>query len=63
MKQGLDGKPNLNLGKRGRVEVIADENVAAKLAPMSAVTEKLAKIFQGAAVHGGGMRGQHGAEV
>jgi len=46
VKQGLDGKPNLNLGKRGRVEVIDDEKVAAKLVPMSAVTEKLTKVFQ-----------------
>jgi replication factor A1 len=46
VKQGLDGKPNLNLGKRGRVEVIVDEKVAAKLVPMSAVTDKLTKISQ-----------------
>jgi replication factor A1 len=46
VKQGLDGKPNLNLGKRGRVEVIADEKIAAKLVPISAVTEKLAKVSQ-----------------
>ena len=46
VKQGLDGKPNLNLGKRGKVEVIADEKVAAKLVPMSAVTERLTKVSQ-----------------
>jgi replication factor A1 len=46
VKQGLDGKPNLNLGKRGRMEVVADEKVAAKLVPMSAVTEKLTKVSQ-----------------
>ncbi len=46
VKQGLDGKPNLNLGRRGRVEVIADEKVAARLVPMSAVTEKLTKVSQ-----------------
>lgn len=46
VKQGLDGKPNLNLGKRGRVEVVADERVVAKLVPMSAVTEKLTPISQ-----------------
>ena len=46
VKQGLDGKPNLNLGKRGRIEVIADAKVAAKLVPMSAVTEKLTKASQ-----------------
>ena len=46
VKQGLDGKPNLNLGKRGRVEVLTDEKIAAKLIPMSAVTEKLGKLTQ-----------------
>jgi replication factor A1 len=46
VKQGLDGKPNLNLGKRGRVEVITDEKVVAKLVPLSAVTEKLTRVSQ-----------------
>ena len=46
VKQGLDGKPNLNLGKRGKAEVVTDEKVAAKLVPLSAVTEKLTKITQ-----------------
>jgi ssDNA-binding replication factor A large subunit len=46
VKQGLDGKPNLNLGKRGRVEVVVDERVVAKLVPMSVVTEKLTPISQ-----------------
>ncbi len=44
VKQGLDGKPNLNLGKRGRLEVVSDEKVYAKLSPLSAVTEKLTKV-------------------
>jgi len=46
VKQGLDGKPNLNLGKRGRVEVVSDEKVVAKLVPLSAVTEKLTMVSQ-----------------
>ncbi|MGD1055504.1 MAG: hypothetical protein ABR867_05435 [Nitrososphaerales archaeon] len=46
VKQGLDGRPNLNLGKRGKVEIIADEKVVAKLVPISAVTEKLTKVSQ-----------------
>jgi ssDNA-binding replication factor A large subunit len=41
VKQGLDGKPNLNLGKRGRVEVVTDEKAIAKLQPISSVAEKL----------------------
>ena len=31
VKQGLDGKPNLNLGRRGRIDVISDESLVAKM--------------------------------
>ena len=41
VKQGLDGKPNLNLGKRGKIEPLTDENVAAKLPSISTVAQKL----------------------
>lgn len=41
VKQGLDGKPNLNLGKRGRIEPFTDERAVAKLLPLSAVVQKL----------------------
>ena len=41
VKQGLDGKPNLNLGKRGKIEVLTDENTATKLPAISAVAQKL----------------------
>ena len=44
VKQGLDGKPNLNLGNRGRIEVLSDEKVSTKLPTLSASTEKLTKI-------------------
>jgi replication factor A1 len=46
VKQGLDGKPNLNLGKRGKVEIVTDEKVIAKLVPVSVVTDKLTRISQ-----------------
>jgi replication factor A1 len=46
VKQGLDGKPNLNLGKRGKIEALSDEKVSAKLPTLSAATEKLTKILQ-----------------
>jgi len=45
VKQGLDGKPNLNLGKRGGIEVLQEAQVP-KLARLSAVAEKLAPISQ-----------------
>lgn len=41
VKQGLDGKPNLNLGKRGRMEILGDEKLIARLQPVSAVAQKL----------------------
>ena len=46
VKQGLDGKPNLNLGKRGRIEVVSDQKTVAKLQPLSAVIEKLTLVSQ-----------------
>ncbi len=46
VKQGLDGKPNLNLGKRGRMEIVSDEKTLAKLPILSAVTDKLTKVSQ-----------------
>ncbi len=46
VKQGLDGKPNLNLGRKGRVEVLSDEKVVAKLPTVSSVAEKLAPVSE-----------------
>lgn len=46
VKQGLDGKPNLNLGSRGRVEVISDEKVAARFPALSTAAVKLGKLSQ-----------------
>ena len=44
VKQGLDGKPNLNLGKRGRIEPLSEEEVVAKLPAISAVVQKLPNL-------------------
>jgi ssDNA-binding replication factor A large subunit len=44
VKQGLDGKPNLNLGKRGRIEPLADEKAVAKLPSISAVVRKMPSL-------------------
>ena len=41
VKQGLGGKPNLNLGKRGRMEIIDDEKVLVRLQSVSAAAQKL----------------------
>lgn len=44
VKQGLDGKPNLNLGRRGRIEALADPKAVAKLLPISAVVQKMPSL-------------------
>ncbi len=44
VKQGLDGRPTLNLGKRGRIEVLVDEKLVAKLPSISMVAQKLPNI-------------------
>jgi replication factor A1 len=44
VKQGLDGMPNLNLGKRGRIELVKDQKVESKLPALGAVAQKLPNI-------------------
>jgi replication factor A1 len=46
VKQGLDGKPNLNLGKRGKIEVVSDQKIEAKLPLLSSATERPTKVSQ-----------------
>jgi ssDNA-binding replication factor A large subunit len=41
VKQGLDGKPNLNLGRRGRIELLTDEKAIANLPPIATLVQKL----------------------
>jgi len=50
VKQGLDGKPNLNLGKRGRIEVITDSSIASKLASLPALSKQLEAVQEGEAL-------------
>ena len=45
VKQGLDGKPNLSLGKRGSIEVLPDAE-ATRLPKLSTVIEKPTKLQQ-----------------
>jgi ssDNA-binding replication factor A large subunit len=47
VKQGLDGKPNLNLGKRGRIEVIVDSSISSKLAPLSTLAKQVDAVQEG----------------
>ena len=41
VKEGLDGRPNLNLGRRGRIGLLADEKVVAKLPSVATLTQTL----------------------
>jgi ssDNA-binding replication factor A large subunit len=50
VKQGLDGRPNLNLGKRGRIEVIADSSLASKMVSLSALSKQVDEVKEGESV-------------
>lgn len=47
VKQGLDGKPNLNLGKRGRIETITDLSVSSKLVSLSTLSKGADEVQEG----------------
>src|SRR5713101_7829309 len=47
VKQGIDGKPNLNLGKRGRIEAITDHPTASKLTSLSVLSKQLEAVQEG----------------
>lgn len=47
VRPGLDGKPNLNLGKRGKIEVLKDENLVSKLVPLSKLVTKIGDVEEG----------------
>src|SRR5271170_5846284 len=44
VRQGLDGKPNLNLGRRGKIELLQEEKLVSRLAPLSGLSRKVDKI-------------------
>lgn len=50
VKQSPDGRQTLNLGKRGRIEVILDTSLASKIAPLSSVTKTLDQVKEGESV-------------
>jgi hypothetical protein len=50
VKQGLDGKPNLNLGKRGRIESISDVSILSKLASLSTLSKQVEDVQEGEVV-------------
>jgi replication factor A1 len=44
VKQGLDGRPNLNLGRRGKVEPVTDEKVVSRLPSIVTLVQKLPNL-------------------
>ena len=44
VKPGLDGKPNLNLGKRGKIEVLGDEGLVSRLTPLSRMVVRVGEL-------------------
>ncbi len=47
VKQGLDGKPALNLGKRGRIELITDSAISSKMVSLSSLAKNPDDIEDG----------------
>jgi ssDNA-binding replication factor A large subunit len=44
VRPGLDGKPSLNLGKRGKIEVLVDEKLVSRLATISKLTKGIGEV-------------------
>ena len=44
VRPGLDGKPSLNLGKRGKIEVLKDEALVSRLTSLSKMTRKIGEV-------------------
>ena len=44
VKQGLDGRPNLNLGRRGKLEPVADDKLSARLPSLQSTVQKLPNL-------------------
>jgi ssDNA-binding replication factor A large subunit len=44
VRQGLDGKPTLNLGRKGKIELVADEKLVSRLVPLSKLSKKVDEI-------------------
>ena len=46
VRQGLDGRPDLSLGKRGRLERVTDEGTANKIPSLERLTERLTSVSE-----------------
>jgi replication factor A1 len=46
VRQGLDGKPTLNLGRKGKIELLGDEKLVSLLVPLSKLSKKVDEISE-----------------
>ncbi len=44
VRQGLDGRPVLNLGKKGKIELVKEEKVSSKLASLNSLSKRITNI-------------------
>ncbi len=44
VRQGFDGKPNLNLGRKGKIEVLKEEKLVSRMPPISSLSKSLLEI-------------------
>lgn len=50
VKQGLDGKPALNIGKRGRIEKITDQSLVLRMPSLASLARRVDEIKDGEVV-------------
>jgi len=50
VRPGLDGKPSLNLGKRGKIEVLGDEGLVSRLTPLAEVVREIGDVEEGQSI-------------
>jgi len=44
VRPGLDGKPSLNLGKRGKIELLSDDTTVSRLTSLSKLVRKIGEV-------------------
>lgn len=44
VRQGLDGRPNLNVGRRGKIEIIEDEDLSSRLISISKLEKDVGEV-------------------
>ncbi len=61
VREGLDGRPNLNVGRRGKIEVIKDEDLASRLISISKLEKDVGEVGSNQSIPA--IRGRLSSEV